>query len=259
MNQAKNFIIWNIRGGNNEDFRRNFHDIIGTHHPCMVTLLETRMTSHGNLMNDFGFTYMIEVPAEGQSGGMTVLWDMSKVNVNNFVRRNNEIHAVIEVPHIRHPWLFSSIYASTKIASRNQIWDNITNTFDNYKGAWLLGGDFNDWEANEKLGGNPVNRRRVAKLWSKINYYNIMDLGFKGCKYIWSNNRKYRSNLIMERLDNIFSNDSWINLFPKASVIHLPKIYSDHNPILLELIPKVNNLNPKPFRLESFLVWSPRV
>lgn len=56
----------------------------------------------------------------------------------------------------------------------------------------------------------------------------------------------------MERLDKIFLNDSWINLFPKASVIHLPKTYSDHNPILLELIPKANNLNPRPFRLESF-------
>nr|XP_033514388.1 uncharacterized protein LOC117279048 isoform X2 [Nicotiana tomentosiformis] len=40
---------------------------------------------------------MIEVPGEGQSGGMAVLWDTSLVNVNNFVKRNNEIHALIEV------------------------------------------------------------------------------------------------------------------------------------------------------------------
>lgn len=56
----------------------------------------------------------------------------------------------------------------------------------------------------------------------------------------------------MERLDKIFTNDSWINLFPKASVIHLPKTHWGHNPILLELIPKHNNLLPKPFRLEYF-------
>lgn len=102
-------------------------------------------------MNEFGFSDMIEVLAEGQSGGMVVLWDTSLVNVNNFVRRNNDIHDLIEVPLIRHPWLFSSIYASTKIASKNQMWDNRTNIFDSYKGAWLLGGDFNDiWNANKK-------------------------------------------------------------------------------------------------------------
>lgn len=73
MNQANTFIIWNIRGGNNDDFRRNFHDMITTHHPCMVTLLETRMTSHGRRMHDIGFSDMIEVPAVEQSGGIAVL------------------------------------------------------------------------------------------------------------------------------------------------------------------------------------------
>lgn len=61
----------------------------------------------------------------------------------------------------------------------------------------------------------------------------------------------------MERIDKIFTNDSWINLFPKTSVIHLPKTHLDHNPILLELISKNNNLLPKPFRLESFWTGQP--
>nr|XP_009785837.1 PREDICTED: uncharacterized protein LOC104234046 [Nicotiana sylvestris] len=40
---------------------------------------------------------MIEVPAEGQSGGMVVLWNTNLVHVNNFVKRNNEIHALLEI------------------------------------------------------------------------------------------------------------------------------------------------------------------
>lgn len=74
--------------------------MIATHHPCMVTLLKNKMINHGSLMNDFGFTDMIEVPTEGQSGGIAVLWDTTLVNVNSFVRRNNKIHALIEVPPI---------------------------------------------------------------------------------------------------------------------------------------------------------------
>lgn len=97
MNRAKNIIIWNIRGGNNVEFRRNFHDLVATHQPCMVSLLETRMTSHGSLMNEFGFSDMIEIPAEGQSGGMAVMWNTNLVHVNNFVKQNNEIHAPIKV------------------------------------------------------------------------------------------------------------------------------------------------------------------
>lgn len=106
MNHARTIIIWIIRGGNNDDYKRNFRDLINSHHPCMVTLLETRMSSHGCLMNEFGFSDMIEVPDEGQSGGLVVLWDTNLVNVNNFVRRNNEIHALIEVPPIRYMLLY---------------------------------------------------------------------------------------------------------------------------------------------------------
>lgn len=49
------------------------------HQPSVVTLLEIRMQSHGSLLTEFGFSDMIEVPADGQAGGMVVLWDNSKV------------------------------------------------------------------------------------------------------------------------------------------------------------------------------------
>lgn len=79
-----------------------------------------------------------------------------------------------------------------------------------------------------------------------------MDLDFKGCKYTWSNHQKVSSNRIIERLDKLLANEKWVDLFPMASVIHLPKTHSDHNPTLLELIPKPYNPLPKPFRLENF-------
>ncbi|XP_075086060.1 uncharacterized protein LOC142168804 [Nicotiana tabacum] len=53
----------------------------------------------GNLtemFHDFGFSEMIEVPAEGQAGGMVVIWNHEVVTVHNFIRGNQEIHATIE-------------------------------------------------------------------------------------------------------------------------------------------------------------------
>lgn len=44
----------------------------------------------------------------------------------------------------------------------------------------MMSGDLNDvLVAEDKLGGNPINRRRALKLWIKINYCKLMDLGFK--------------------------------------------------------------------------------
>lgn len=68
-----------------------------THNPNMVALLETRMANHLSILEDFNFTEMIEVPAEGQAGGLVILWNHTRVIVNNFTRCNQEIHAMIEV------------------------------------------------------------------------------------------------------------------------------------------------------------------
>lgn len=74
MNHSKNIVIWNIRGGNNDEFKRNFHELITSHHSCMMVLLETRMVNHDSIMHEFGFSNTIEVPPEGQSGGMVILY-----------------------------------------------------------------------------------------------------------------------------------------------------------------------------------------
>ncbi|XP_019265675.1 PREDICTED: cell wall protein RBR3-like [Nicotiana attenuata] len=96
MNHPTNIIIWNIRGGNNDNFRRNFREMLDTHCHCMVALLETRLVNHENWLDEFGFSQLIEVPAEGQSGGMVVMWKHGVVSAQNFTRRNQEIHATIE-------------------------------------------------------------------------------------------------------------------------------------------------------------------
>jgi len=188
MNRPTNIIIWNIRGGNNDNFRRNFRKMVDTHRPCVVALLETRMGNHLELLDDYNFTEFIEVPAEGQAGGIVVLYNHQIVTVQNFVRRDQEIHATIEVIPIRQKWMFSAIYAGTNILLCNKMWDRIESISNSYNGPCLFGGYFNDILcSNEKFGGNNIHDSRAKCLWSKINNYNLIDLGYKGCKYTWSN------------------------------------------------------------------------
>ncbi|XP_019230144.1 PREDICTED: uncharacterized protein LOC109211100 [Nicotiana attenuata] len=54
------------------------------------------MATHISIFEEFNFREMIEVSAEGQAGGMVILWNHNRVVVNNFTRRNQEIHAMIK-------------------------------------------------------------------------------------------------------------------------------------------------------------------
>lgn len=78
----------------------------------------------------------------------------------------------------------------------------------------------------------------------------LVDLGFVGNKFTWSNHRKGRAN-IRERLDSGLANLDWVHLFPNSLVNNSLAVNSDHCPILLSTSDSYRNL-PKPIRFEAF-------
>ncbi|KAH0645775.1 hypothetical protein KY285_033883 [Solanum tuberosum] len=75
MNQPSSFIVWNTRGANSDNFKRNFKELIKSHSPCMVALLETKMENHINLNDEFGFDDYYEVPAQGSLENIVVSYN----------------------------------------------------------------------------------------------------------------------------------------------------------------------------------------
>ncbi|KAF3665325.1 hypothetical protein FXO38_09654 [Capsicum annuum] len=96
MNKSMNLIIWNCRGANGQDFRRNFRSLVDWHKPPLMALLETKMQDQLVLLNDFLFNRVIEVPAVGNAGGLSVLWDDSVLELDEVTTTDQEIHAIIK-------------------------------------------------------------------------------------------------------------------------------------------------------------------
>lgn len=118
------------------------------------------------------------------------------------------------------------------------------------EGAVSVVGDFNAVAGQEeKWGGNPAMDGNNKAFREFLFEAGLMDMGFKGPAYTWTN-KQYTSNLIFERLDRVVATVSWNNMFPHAHVNHLPRIRSDHHPILLRTnerpLPKPN------FRFENW-------
>lgn len=95
-------------------------------------------------------------------------------------------------------------------------------------------------------------KKQAKSLIDCLNECNLVDLRFKGYKYTWSNHRKRKNSLIMERLDRVYFSDEWLQAFPNVTITHLPKIQSDHNPILINLNNRINTSYDRPFRIETF-------
>ncbi|KAK4577430.1 hypothetical protein RGQ29_027791 [Quercus rubra] len=96
-------------------------------------------------------------------------------------------------------------------------------------------GDFNEVLCDDdKFGGNHVNLNRALEFKDCLDKCNVVDLGFAGPKFTWTNRRPILS-LILERIDRCFANPVWCILYPEALVTHLPRTFSDHCPVLIEL------------------------
>lgn len=97
---------------------------------------------------------------------------------------------------------------------------------------WAIIGDFNDvLNGSKKLGGNPVNLRRTMAYSNCMNIYNMIDLGFSGPIFPWTNCREIFA-LIEQRIDRFWANPSWNLAFPEANVTHWPRKSS--NPRLVD-------------------------
>lgn len=83
-----------------------------------------------------------------------------------------------------------------------------------------------------------------------------MDLGFSGPKYTWSILRQV-TDVILERTDRYFANPSWRILFPKALITHLPKVFSNHCPVPLELFRPPLTPTEKPFKFHPMWIHHP--
>lgn len=127
------------------------------------------------------------------------------------------------------------VYASPDWKKRKKLWRDLTNFNVNHvtpRDPWLVIGDFNSIVSmSEKKGGRVDPFAASARDFKDFILDNdLSDLGFVGAPFTWCNNRMGH-NRIIERL-NRAGNASWLQHYGSFSVSHLPRIASDHCPLL---------------------------
>lgn len=246
-----NIISWNVRSAAGADFRRIFREMIDSYKPDLVILSETRLSGQRaeSIISTLGFNNHLKVDAMGFTGGIWVLWPSEAIQVEPISNAFHEMYFKIQV----HSALFIliALYASLKFSIRKILWNKLEQILEFINLPWLIMGDFNEIaNQNEKFGGRPPNRIKFETFNLFLQKAKLIDLGFSGPKYTWTNCTQDGS-LIRTRIDRAHANAEWINLFPETKVYHLPRLRSNHNPILLTTnTPTIKGT--KPFRFKPF-------
>ncbi|XP_015158404.1 uncharacterized protein [Solanum tuberosum] len=128
------------------------------------------------------------------------------------------------------------VYAKCKDHLRRPLWDRMLQHAVVNTNPWCSVGDYNVITSiEEKLGGVPYNMRKSLEFIVVIEACGLMDLGFSGQKFTWSN-KKGIHHRIWKRLDRALINDAWLEKMPQTTITHLSSVGSDHCPLLMEMV-----------------------
>ena len=93
----------------------------------------------------------------GFSGGSWLLWNSDRVEVTRLASIEQEIHVLVKVRPLNISWLFSTVYASPRIAERLILWNNLISISVSNNLPWVVASDFNEpLLDSDKFGGKAI-------------------------------------------------------------------------------------------------------
>nr|XP_023924931.1 uncharacterized protein LOC112036353 [Quercus suber] len=150
-------------------------------------------------------------------GGLWMLWNSDRMEVTFLASMEQEIHATVKV----------------------------------------LARDFNEpLQEDNKFGGRAVSVNMSLLFKECLDKCSMIDIGFSGPHFTWTNRREVQA-LIQEGINRVFVNPSWCLLYPEARVVHLTRCYSDHSPMMLEVLPRIITGRNRPFKFHTCWLTDP--
>ncbi|XP_052107411.1 uncharacterized protein LOC127740479 [Arachis duranensis] len=239
-----NILAWNCRGVSSKGFPIMIRDLTYRYNLKLCILLETHVsgTKVEGIIRKLGFDSWCISDAEGFSGGIWCLWNGKDWQVEPVNVQRQLIHLKIK-DNDNRSWYFTCIYGSPQPGTRSTLWRELESIAATNQGPWCLGGDFNSIISLEETGGNRNLSQDSNRFQECMLNCGLNDLGFSGPPFTWQRNQ------IKPRLDRFLCNLEFNVLFPSVGVKHLPKLKSDHLPILLDFDTFAVNGRERPFKL----------
>lgn len=143
------------------------------------------------------------------------------------------------------------MYASPREQERHDTWQRLRALAHTITIPWLMMGDFNEIaDPGEKKGGAPSDLRRCMNFANWINACQLLDVTTVGTRFTWRGPLWEGRERVFKRLDRVLCNVGWRLRFQEGFGKVLPRVHSDHHPIMIMLNGEPHSPTNRPFRFE---------
>ncbi|KAG5599859.1 hypothetical protein H5410_031229 [Solanum commersonii] len=172
-----------------------------------------------------------QLEARGTKGGIIILWDSSiwegevcEVGAYcitvRFLGKTQDFS-----------WHLSGVYAPNNREEREEVWWELGAVRSLFNGPWVIAGDFNVIRFPSKKKNCTTTTKAMEDFSDFIEDMELEDPPLTGGTFTW---RKADKHDIAARLDRFLFSEEWEISSKKIKQTIMPRITSDHNPLLLE-------------------------
>ena len=241
-----NCLFWNIRGIGKGEKTLSIRSLVKKKNVSFMGLVETKHRHPFQLRlrrlwgnDEYDFCEVLASDTHG--GGIIAVWDKHIFQAS--VKHTGNRWIVIEGRIREHNFecCVGVIYGHNDRLSRMAMFEEIKDKTGNINKPMLFLGDFNVTMNSGERTGTVTCSRSMREFSQWINDLRLLDIPLHGVKFTW------RRNESKSKIDRALCSHEWMTKFPNMILMGLSRSFSDHNPLLLQLVVH-NDWGPKPFR-----------
>ncbi|KAK1308285.1 hypothetical protein QJS10_CPA09g00724 [Acorus calamus] len=232
--RATRCLSWNIRGLHDLDKQRALADVIKEQRVEVCCIQETKFevleTSVLRAVGGDRLSEMVVKNAVGSSGGLLTVWDGVHWEAVDSKVGTFSVSVLLRCKSSGWSWICSNVYGPADGSGREILWAELSEAKATWQAPWCLLGDFNITRFVE-------DRNRVGSISAPMRLFSewiaeeaLLDVPLANQSFTWSS---MRAEPAMARLDRVLICPQWEDKFPGCDLIGLPRITSDHVPLLL--------------------------
>ncbi|WMV33130.1 hypothetical protein MTR67_026515 [Solanum verrucosum] len=127
-------------------------------------------------------------------------------------------------------WYLTAVYVKCKRMEKKDLWCELEAMRSLYEGPWVVCGDFNVIRyPSERTNCSSINGA-MSEFYDCIEEVELIDPHLFGGSFTW---RRRENHTTASRIDRIMYSAQWEEFFTLIRQSTLPKLVSDHNPVLL--------------------------
>ncbi|XP_022030273.1 uncharacterized protein LOC110931174 [Helianthus annuus] len=183
------------------------------------------------------------VDSVGRSGGLVSIWNLDIFLADQVIKNPKFLSVSGQLLGVNVKFNVINLHAPNDPNCRRSLWSDLTSLINQFDGAWILLGDFNEVRSEDERVNSRFDRGSSEAFNGFISSVGLMEYSMCGGKFTFISGHK---DVKLSKLDRFLVNDQFLSSWPNTLAEVHKRGFSDHCPISLSCL--TSDFGPIPFK-----------